>query len=128
MGRYGFTRVIAKVLVTVGVLILIAGVVGGAATAIRGTNLRGEPIGDLGGMLSPSAARLLMGTALFAVGLVVAAPWIVAGQLVGVFLDQRRLLIKQCRLLAALRSDLVRQRPERAEGPPPSRRRMIERL
>jgi hypothetical protein len=110
--KYTFTRVVARVQVTLGVVIILAGVAA-AAIMVAKAELFGLPIlpkpNDL---IHRSAVALVI----FLVGFVTGASFIVAGQVTLVFLGIARRVAR------------IDRRQRRREEPPPDESRLINRL
>ena len=107
---YRFTRVWARLMVVIGVLFIVLGVV------LAGIALFTEEWrpGVTGAQVALERAVLVGG--LIVSGFLAGSPFIVFGQLIEIFLDQRR-------LLAQIRRRLRKPREPRGETPPPSRDR-----
>ncbi len=86
---YRFTRFWATVLVVTGSVVIVIGVVAAVAVAIAGPDItRYAPT------LDPRVGRVVATVACAAVGFLVGASLIVAGQLLDAFLDQRDILAR----------------------------------
>jgi hypothetical protein len=106
-GRYRFTHVWTLVLVGVGLAILSIGVLSAALLLLVPTEI---PV--------PAPwPRLLVAAAAVVGGLVIAAPLILTGQLVQIFLDQRRLLGRIHRRLRRWEDERESERTSPMRGP-----------
>lgn len=130
MRRYRFARAYARGLVVLGALIICAGIalaavlVLGSGGARLADHIRGAT------KLSDAAALVLAQIGLIVVCVVgaiaLAAPYIVSGQLILVFLEQRDLLARQRRLLARIQERLAS--PPDAAAPPRDAPTLADRL
>ena len=110
MGRYRFTHVWTLVLVGVGLSILLIAVLSAALVLLLPSEV---PV-------PTHWPRLLVAAVAIIVGLVVAAPLILTGQLIQILLDQRRLLGRIHRRLRRWEEEreAERTRPMRDPGRP----------
>lgn len=112
--RHGLARVWARLVVTLSVCVLLAGLVGGGAALFFDWRWAGlsEPTQD---------ARLLAAALLVLGGILVATPGIIIGELVLILLAQRRLLARIDRHLRWVLE------PRDEEHEPPAARRLMGR-
>lgn len=101
--KYRFSRLWARVLVVVGVLIVVLGVLLGILSVFTDQSATGMASKD------DVLSRAVVAVILIVSGLLVGGPLIVTGQLLEIFLDQRRLL---ARIHRSLRSALARNEPD----------------
>lgn len=106
-GRYRFTALWASVLVGLGFAFAAVGLVGAALLILFQTEL---PV-------PPPWSRPLMAGVVLVGGLVIAAPLVLAGQLVQIFLDQRRLLAGILRSLRRFEDERETERTHPMRGP-----------
>ena len=108
-GRFRFTAFWASILVGFGFAFAVVGVVGAALLAV----LPEIPV-------PPPWSRPLAAGVVLVAGLVIAAPLILTGQLVQIFLDQRRLLARIHRRLRRFEDERESERtqPMRGRGRP----------
>ncbi|HET7344158.1 MAG TPA: hypothetical protein VFL90_22025 [Methylomirabilota bacterium] len=116
MARYRFAAFWATALVILGMLL----VVGGVLLAIAAVTLD-MPWGTLAGQAV--LERALTAIVLVISGLLAGAPFIVLGEMMRVFLHQRRLLARQVRLLARL----ARGGQDAGTRPPSAAERLFQR-
>jgi hypothetical protein len=128
--RRSFTRAHATSLIWIGWTAIAGTVVGtvvfGIASGFSAIGNAFTAIGIQGEISTLLAAFLILGAGI-AVGIGVGTPLIVAGEIVLIGLDQRRLLAKQGRTLRKLRRDLAprsQPRPVTDRGP----ERLLNRL
>jgi hypothetical protein len=94
--KYRFTRVWARVLVVIGVVAIVAGFVSAGLALVT----EEWPPGVTG--MSAAFERAVVVGFLILSGFLAGSPFIVFGQLLEIFLDQRRLLARIARRLAHL--------------------------
>ena len=109
-GGFRFTAFWASIMVGLGFALAVVGLVGAALLMV----VPEIPV-------PPPWSRTLVAGALLVGGLVIASPLVVAGQLVQIFLDQRRLLGRIHRRLRRFEEerDSERTHPMRGRGRPP---------
>ena len=110
-GRFRFTAFWASILVGLGFAFAVVGVVGAGLLILLQAEI---PVP------SPWSRPLVAGVVLVG-GLVIAAPLVLTGQLVQIFLDQRRLLGRIHRRLRRFEDERESERthPMRGRGRPP---------
>ena len=110
-GRFRFTALWASVLVGLGFAFALAGLGGAALLMLLQTEIPVPP---------PWSRPLVAGVVLVG-GLVIAAPLVLMGQLVQIFLDQRQLLGRIHRRLRRFEDERETERthPMRGPGRPP---------
>jgi hypothetical protein len=106
-GRYRFTLFLASVLVGLGVSVMALGVVTAGLIVLLP---RGIPI-------PYGRPPVLAATVALVAGLAVGAPLVMIGQLVQVFLDQRRLLARVLRSLRRWEDEREAERDHPMRGP-----------
>lgn len=131
--RDAFTRAHATSLIWIGWIAIGAAVVGavvfGVASGFSSMGNVFVAIGLPGEISTPLAVVLILGAGL-ALGLGLGTPLIVAGEIVLIGLDQRRLLARHGRVLRRLRRDLAPRslpRPITDRGPGPLLNRLTPR-
>ena len=128
--RRSFTRAHATSLIWIGWTVIGATVVGavvfGIASGFSSMGNAFVAIGIPGEMSTPLAAVLILGAGI-AVGIGLGTPLIVAGEIVLIGLDQRRLLAQHGRTLRKLRRDLA-PRSQARPVTDPGRERLLNRL
>ena len=112
MARHRFARFWASVLVIVGLGLVATGVLSAVVALALDV-----PWGSLTGQAV--LERGLAATVLLVSGVLAGAPFIVVGEMMRIFLEQRALLARQTRLLARL-ARRARDAEERGEGDGPS--------
>jgi hypothetical protein len=95
--RYRFTRAWARLLVVVGIVTIVAGFVS-AGIALVTEDWRQGVTGTQAALERAAVVGFLIIS-----GFLAGSPFIVFGQLLGIFLDQRRLLARIARRLARLK-------------------------
>jgi heme exporter protein D len=105
--RYWFTRFWASVLVGLGVGVMVLGIAGAGLLLFLPEQVP----------LPYGRSPILAAAVALAVGLLVGAPLVLVGQLVQVFLDQRRLLARIHRRLSRWEDEREADRPHPMRGP-----------
>lgn len=112
MARHRFARFWASVLVIVGLGLVATGVLSAVVALALDV-----PWGSLTGQAV--LERVLAATVLLVSGVLAGAPFIVVGEMMRIFLEQRALIARQTRLLARL-ARRASDAEERGEGDAPS--------
>jgi hypothetical protein len=109
MRRQRFAAFWARVLVVIGLLLVVGGVLLAAAAVTLDM-----PWGSLTGQAV--LERVLAAILLVISGVLAGAPFIVLGEMMRVFIDMRRILARQHRLLARIARGPEPPAPDRASG------------
>jgi hypothetical protein len=110
MHRYGFAAFWATVLIVIGLLLVVGGVLLGAAAITLDM-----PWGSLTGQAV--LERIVAAIVLAISGVLAGAPFIVLGELMKLFIDQQRILERQRRLLTRIAQGMMAE-----DEPPPDPR------
>ncbi len=125
MKRYAFTRAHARGLVWMGWTVFATCLVVGAMLTVAGTRISLATYFAGKGYAESAAALLAVGVIVIVsalAGVVLATPFIVAGQLILIFLDQRAIAAKHLRIAKRIHRAVRPRTPDDARV---SRRRVI---